>query len=123
MKRFIINIFKYINPPEGVEGLKYWKYKIYFHDREYRLRVRRLPFGLWRTPTVVLASHGLRTSVTHGRRPRAIIRHVCNGHIDKEVVENSLSDWAELMKSYKKSHPPVGVDRGSVFDYKIIDEL
>ena len=119
MKNWILTLQHFISPPEGHDRLKYFRYKIFEKGGSYRLKVRRFPLGMWANPSSVLSNHGLEYGYTNSDN---IYQSITNEASDEAQFEKSLSTFAELMSRYKKPKNRE-IDKGSIFEFKVLDSL
>ena len=96
--------------------MKYYAYKIYSYNGEFYLKLRRLPLGLWEDPTDILRSHNISNNLSMNDD------FVRNKSSLKSGAETSLNNFAEKISDYRSPRKK-GLDKGSLFTYKVINEL
>ena len=116
MKKQISTLRRLIRPPDGPERMKCYDYKIYSYEDEFHLMIRRLPFGKWKPPTTILNEFGISNSITQRddfiRNKTSYLKN----------AEKSLADFAQKISEYKSPRKKK-LDKGSLFEYKVINEL
>jgi len=116
MKKWILTLRRLISPPDGPDRMKCYTYKIYSYENYFHLKIRRLPFGKWKTPATILNELGISNTIT---QRDDFVRNK-TGYLDH--TERSLADFATKISEYKSPRKK-RLDKGSLFEYKVINEL